>query len=171
MATKNTSPLLKTIVGVVAIVAVIWLIFQVISGLYSLLWYIGPILLIATFIMNKSVIFNYVKWIGKLFKTSPVAGAGAGILSFFGFPFVSAFLFGKAFLLKKLNVDSSGQSKKNEEFTEFEEVESETIENLDLEELEEFEEFEELETLEKPEADLDQLRDSNDYESFFEDNK
>ena len=168
MAGKNTSPLLKTIIGVVAIIAIIWIIFQVISGLYSLLWYIGPILLIATFFMNKSVIFNYIKWIGKLFKTNPIAGAGAGFLSFFGFPFVSAFLFGKAFLLKKLDAVTSGGAKKEEEFTEFEEVESETIEELDLEE---FDEFEELETLERPEKNTDELTDSNDYESFFEDNK
>lgn len=170
MASQNTSPLLKTIVGVIAIVAVIWLIFQVISGLYSLLWYIGPILLIATFIMNKSVIFNYVKWIGKLFKTSPIAGAGAGFLSFVGFPFVSAFLFGKAFLLKKLNVAAGPTARKEEEFTEFEEVESETIEKLDLDEIEEFDEFETLERPE-PEARIEDIKDSNDYDSFFEDNK
>jgi len=168
MAPQNSSSLLKSIVGILAIIAVIWLIFQVISGLYSLLWYIGPILLIATFIMNKTVIFNYLKWIAKLFKSSPIAGIGAGFLSFIGFPFISAFLFGKAFLLKKLNVAGGPAAKKEEEFVEFEELESETLEELDLDDVESFDNFE---PLERPEPRMNDIKDSNDYESYFEDNK
>ncbi len=152
MENRSNPGWLKLVIGVMAILLIIWLAMKVVTGLYNLLWYIGPILLIATLFMDRQVVIGYGQWILKQFKSNPAVGIGAGILSFFGFPFVSAFLFGKAMLKKKLNIGGEGPEKKKEDYTEFEEIESETLEEFDLKDLE---------------KDIEEL-DAEDYENFFE---
>lgn len=158
MQNRSNPGWLRLVIGIAAILLILWLALKVVTGLYNLLWYIGPILLIATLFMDRQVVFGYGKWIVNQFKKNPAVGIGAGILSFFGFPFVSAFLFGKAMLKKKLNIGGDAHKEsntKNDGYTEYEELESETIEEFELED---------LETLEK---DIEEL-DTEDYENFFE---
>ena len=153
MENRGNPGWLKLAIGVATILLVLWLAVKVVSGLYNLLWYIGPILLIATLFMDRQVVFGYGKWILKQFKNNPIVGVGAGIFSFFGFPFVSAFLFGKAMLKKKLNIGQEHRSTKSEDgYTDYEEIETESMEEFDLKEIE---------------KDIEEL-DAEDYENFFD---
>ena len=153
MENRGNPGWLKLAIGVATILLILWLAVKVVSGLYTLLWYIGPILLIATLFMDGQVVFGYGKWILKQFKNNPLVGVGAGIMTFFGFPFVSAFLFGKAMLKKKLNIGQESTSSKTEDgYTEYEEIESESMEEFDLKDLE---------------KDIQEL-DAEDYENLFD---
>jgi len=142
---SNSNP----IIGVIGLVLFLIVAYFLIKSIAWVLGLIAPVLLILTFFIDRSVIINYGKWILNLFQTKWYYGLGAGAMTFFGFPFVSAFLFGKAMLKKKFaGIGSDGQSERasSETFTEYEEVESEfafeeadefNADNLDLPEIEE----------------------------------
>ena len=79
--------------------------------------------------------------IWKLLKTNTLVGVGASLLTFFGYPFVSGYLFAKALFkrqLKKFEAThgAGGQRRpvSEEEYTEYEEVEDEP--HLELPDLE-----------------------------------
>jgi hypothetical protein len=100
----------------------------------------------------------------KLFKTKWYYGQGAGFLSFVGFTFVSAFLFGKAMFKKKF----AGATMGNMEdmfngrggFTDYEEIDSEiVVEDIELEQ-------EELD-LGEIEENLNTLDDDSAYDNLF----
>lgn len=108
-----------------------FLVFYLFSLLMRMLWWLAlvlmPVLLIATFFINKSVITNYVGSIGRLFKRNKVGGLVAGGLSIIGLPFVSVFLFGKAMLYKKMdeinNQQQNGGNRGNNKFDDYIEYE------------------------------------------------
>ncbi len=168
MANRSTT---NPIVGVIGLILILIVIYYVIQGLFWVLGIIAPVLLILTFFIDKNVIINYGKWMLNLFKTKWYLGLGAGAMTFFGFPFVSAFLFGKAMFKKKvaemgmsggLGGDEARTSK--DTFTDYEEVESEiSYEEVDLPE----------ENLDLPEIEenLNTLDDDNAYDNLFGNDK
>ncbi len=85
----------------------------------------APLLLIATLIIDRSVVFNYIKWIGSTLKTNPLLGIGAILFTIFGYTLVFPFLFAKALLKKKFK--QARQEYENEhqgELIDFEELET-----------------------------------------------
>jgi len=115
--------------------AVLVVLFFVARFVFNILYYLSPIFLIATLFIDRNVIFDYLKWIRKLFKRDIIIGVGATILSIFGFPLLSAFLFAKA-LFKKRVKDAAEEVRMQREgrLIEYEEVDDEP---LDLRRLEE----------------------------------
>jgi uncharacterized membrane protein YfhO len=116
---------------IIAIVAII-LVFFLISQLVKILWWLAaalmPILLIATLIINRSVVFDFVKSIRNLYKRSLGAGVVATALTVIGSPFVVLFLFGKAMLVRKIDKFKKEAEVENEnkfgEYIQYEEVDS-----------------------------------------------
>jgi uncharacterized membrane protein YfhO len=116
---------------IIAIVAII-LVFFLISQLVKILWWLAaalmPILLIATLIINRSVVFDFVKSIRNLYKRSLATGAIATVLTVIGSPFVVLFLFGKAMLVRKIDKFKKEAEVENEnkfgEYIQYEEVDS-----------------------------------------------
>lgn len=161
---RNTNP----IIGIIGLVLFLIVIYYVIKGIFSLLWIAAVPLLIATFFIDRNVIFDYVKWIGKLFQTKWYLGVGAGLLSFFGYPFVFAFLFGKAMFKKKVGESDLGKMfqdrNEDEGFTDYEEIDSEIV----LEDVELKDSDLDLREIEK---DLNTLEDDNSYENLFGNDK
>lgn len=128
---------------------------------------IAPVLFILTLIMDHTVVVDYGKWIMKLFKTKWYYGLGAGFLSFVGFTFVSAFLFGKAMFKKKFAGATMGNMEdmfngrgESGGFTDYEEIDSEiVVEDIELEQ-------EELD-LGEIEENLNTLDDDSAYDNLF----
>jgi len=89
------------IMAVVAVVFVIGLSYLV-SGIWSILSFIAPLLLIITAIINHNVIINYVKNLWTRLMTDPLMGIVYILFTVFLFPVVTAYLLGKAYLGKKL---------------------------------------------------------------------
>lgn len=164
MANRSTT---NPIVGVIGLVLILIVVYYLIQGLFWVLGIIAPILLILTFFIDRKVIIDYGKWVLNLFKTKWYLGLGAGAMTFFGFPFVSAFLFGKALLKKKVaGMGLGGEEARtsNDTFTEYEEVESEiSYEEVELPE----------QDLDLPEIEenLNTLDDDNAYDNLFGNDK
>ena len=163
MINKNSNSA-NPIIGVIGLVVFLIVAYLLIKSIAWVLGLIAPVLLILTLIMDHSVVTDYVKWILNLFKSKWYYGLGAGAMTFFGFPFVSAFLFGKAMFKKKIIGSGFGDAMKGEnreeEYTNYEEVDSEIVlEDVDLGE----------EDLELPEIEenLNTPEDDNTYENLF----
>ncbi len=84
------------IVGFILLVGFLVLAFYFIQGMFLLLKWITPVLLIATLIINRQVLINYGKWIYNLLRTNVLVGLLYTVLTIVGFPFVAGFLFLKA---------------------------------------------------------------------------
>ena len=95
---------------------------------FNIIYWIAPILLIATLFIDHKVFINYGKWIVNLFKSNPLYGIGAGVLTAVAYPVVSIALFLKALLNKKIKeVKSQFEEKREGEYVEYEEVPSEPV--------------------------------------------
>lgn len=116
------------IIAIVAIVLVLFLITQLVKILWWLAAALMPILLIATLIINRNVVFDFVKSIGNLYKTSILTGIIVTVLTVVAFPFVTLFLFGKAMLFRKIDKFKKEAEAENEnkfgEYIQYEEVDS-----------------------------------------------
>lgn len=116
---------LGIIVGLVILVAL----FMIIKGIVKLLYFFGPILLIATLIINYRIVLDYIKQLGMLFKQNPLWGIGATVLSVVLYPFVFAILLFRALGGKtKERIFGNGNRNDKEEFADYEILD----EDLDL---------------------------------------
>jgi energy-coupling factor transporter transmembrane protein EcfT len=99
--------------------------FFVLRGIFIILSWIAPVLLIAAFILDRSVVINYVKWLGGLVKSNPLMGIGAILLSLVGYMAVFPYLFFKALFKKKIkDVQRKYEQEQQGELIDFEEIES-----------------------------------------------
>ena len=123
--TQSSNPLgnLKYIAfGIIALIVL----FYAAKLAFNIIYFIAPILLIATLFIDYKVFINYGKWILNLFKANPLYGIGAGVLTAVAYPVVSIALFLKALLNKKIaEVKGQFETKKQEEYVEYEELPSE----------------------------------------------
>jgi hypothetical protein len=118
---------------VLVFVALYWLA----TGIFKLLSFAAPFLLVAALIINHKVVINYGKWLWNLLKTKPLMGIGGVLLSIFGFPIIAGFLFGKALLFRKVDkMKTEFETKKYGEFVDYEEVDEEPQIRLELPEYE-----------------------------------
>ncbi len=154
-------------------------IFLVIAGIYYafafakwMLSFVAIPLLIATLIMDRSVVTDYVKMHGKWLKTNPLMGILGILFTFVLFPFVSAFLFGKVMLKRKVNNMTKGYNPEgDEDYVKYEEVltEEEQFE-LDLQDEPIEEDMELIDLHDDPNPNpLDKSKKKDDYEELFDD--
>lgn len=90
---------------------------------FKILWFISPLLFIASLIIDHTVFLGYAKWLGGMVKRNPLMGIGAIVLSALLFPLTASFLFGKALFRKK--VKDARQEQENRvrgELIDFEEI-------------------------------------------------
>jgi hypothetical protein len=116
---------LNSIFGVLLLIAFLVGLFFVLKGVFWVLSWIAPVLLIAAFIIDKSVVINYVKWIGKTLKENPLLGIAAILFTILGYMVVFPYLFAKALFKKKIkDVQQQYEKQQQGELVDFEEVES-----------------------------------------------
>ena len=122
----------------------VFALFFIARGILTLLTWVSPLLLIATLVINRRVITDYIKWIWNKIKTRWPVGILLAIFSIVGFPLVAAFLFFKALVKNKM--DQLQPSDEEATFVPFEEL---PTDDLDISEppgkkIEEFSEYEDL---------------------------
>ncbi len=112
---------------IIALVLFFVLLFFVAKGLFWILSWVAPVLLLATLVIDHKVVVDYGKFIWKLLRENPLMGIVGIVLSVIGFPVVSGFLFLKAIARKTINskLKSMGHTEEEEEFAEYEEVKEE----------------------------------------------
>lgn len=76
--------------------------FYMASLVFKLLYFIGPLILIAVLIIDRTVFFEYVRWLRQQFKQRILQGLLVTVLSILGYPMVSTFLLLRAVMRKKV---------------------------------------------------------------------
>lgn len=76
--------------------------FWVARGIFTILSYAAPVLIIAALIINYRVVTGYGQWLWKTLNRNPLMGIIYTALSFFGFPIVAAYLLFKAITVNRL---------------------------------------------------------------------
>ena len=134
MATQGFNIRFNGIIGFAFMVLLFVGLFFIAKGVFTVLAWIAPVLIILALLINYRTVLNYLKFMLGLLQRNPVGGIIGILLSFFGFPIVAGVLFGKSILdrkVKKLN--EAYQAEKDGEFVEFEEIiKSERETKLDL---------------------------------------
>ena len=139
----------NSISTIIMIVVFLFALIYLVKGIFWILSFVAPLLLIATLIIDREVIFSYGRMILNLLKRNPLMGIGAAILTFLAFPVVAAFLFSKALFKRKINqIQEEMTTKREGEFADFEEMDSKPLE---------------LPQMEKREKEI-----RNNYENFFD---
>ncbi|MEM1122388.1 MAG: hypothetical protein AAGJ18_18220 [Bacteroidota bacterium] len=95
---------------------------------FNILYYLSPVLLIITLIIDHKVVINYGKWILQVMGRNPIFGVALTLMTIVAFPVVSLFLFGKAMVKKKVKEMAAqfGQPVQEEAYTEYTEYEEVT---------------------------------------------
>lgn len=122
---KTSGFRLDGITGMLILIGFLVAMYFIVKYTLIALTVVAPVMLIATFFIDRTVITNYVKWIGTTLKTNPVLGIGAILFTIFGYMLVFPFLFAKALLKKKFkDVHQQFENERNGELIDFEEIES-----------------------------------------------
>jgi len=156
---NNAGSRVNPLIALLGVVLFFIALFYLAKTAFFILSWIAPVLFILTLFINHKVVLDYGKTLIKWTKQSPVIGIVAIVLSFMAFPFVSAFLFGKAMLLRKVNAIKKDIKQKEEGvYTEYEDLtEDEMDDPLDLRD---------IEVITETKGDkVDQ--DTNDYDDLF----
>lgn len=136
---------LNSIAGIIILIVAILGFFFLAKIVLKLLWMIAPVLLIAAVIMDYKVVLGFVTWVIDLFKRNVLMGAGAVLLTVLGFPFVAAFLCGKALLKRNVKRAAKDFEKRRDgEFIDYEEVDNEPLKLPEIEKEEKKDDYEQL---------------------------
>jgi len=118
--------------AILMLILVFWGLSLAFSLIFKVMAWAAPFLLIGAAIVDYTVITDFVKWIVRMLKENPLMGIAGILLTFFGFPIIAGFLFGKAVLRKKVRKMASKYDEEvNGKVVDFEEVE-EDYETLEL---------------------------------------
>ncbi len=141
----------NAIVGVIFLVAVLFLLFWLAKSIFTILAWIAPALLIAAVIIDYQSVLGYGKWLLHNLRHRTLNGIIYTLLTIVGFPVVSFFLFGKALLKKKMKTFEKAYEQQREGiYTEYEIMEENTP------------------TLELPPLEKQKKQADNDYEQLFD---
>lgn len=148
---NNNNPF-SSITGILLIVLFLVALYFIARAIFTILYYLSPIMIIAALILDYRVVLGYGKWLAGLLKENPLLGIGAIALSVLGFPILSAFLLGKALFKKQVKKAQEGARQAHEgDYIEYEELDDEPLE---------------LPRVEKEEKKQEQR--GNRYDEFFE---
>lgn len=125
---NNNNPF-SSITGVILIVLFLVALYFIARAIFTILYYLSPIMFIAALIVDHRVVLGYGKWLISLFRENPLLGIGAIVLSVLGFPILSAFLLGKALFKKQLRkAQEEARQGPEGEYIEYEELDDEPLE-------------------------------------------
>jgi hypothetical protein len=88
----KSSGLYGLIVGVITLIAL----FYAAKGVFWVLKWVSPVLLIATLVLDYQVVVDYLKMLWNMILRSPITGVLFSAISFFAFPVTILYLFGRA---------------------------------------------------------------------------
>jgi len=129
---------LNGIMGFIFMIAFLAVVFLVIRGLWKLLYFAAPVLIILALIINYRTVLNYLKFVFGLLHRNVLSGIMMILLSVVGFPFLSGILFGKSILDRKVRkLQEAHHEREQGELVDYEEViKPEREDNLNLPPLE-----------------------------------
>lgn len=114
-------------VSVLVLLALLTAFFFVAQYIYKFLFYISPLVIIATLILDYKVFVNYGRLIMAFMKQNVVVGISMIVLSAFLFPVIAVFLLGKAILKRKISKMEAKIYEEQNTFSNYEEVDDPVI--------------------------------------------
>lgn len=123
MSTQGFNLKFNGIIGFVFLMMLFVALFFLAKGLFTILTWISPVLIIGALIINYRTIINYFRFMLSLLQRNILTGIVAIILSVIGFPILSGVLFGKAILDRKVKkFVQAHKAREQAEFVGYEEV-------------------------------------------------
>lgn len=127
----NISPV-RTILGLGMAILVLMGLYYLAAFAFKVLLYATPVLLIATAVIDYSVITGFVGWLKRVYKANSTTGLILIVLSVLVIPFTSLFLFSRAMFRRKVKQMSSRmeeqiQQQKRGEYADYEDMDSEPL--------------------------------------------
>jgi hypothetical protein len=104
--------------------------FYLAQYIYKFLFYISPLVILVTLLIDYRVFISYGKLLAAFTKQNLVVGVSFIVLSALMFPVICLFLLGKAILKRKIINFEQKIKKEEETFTSYEEVEDEPVINV-----------------------------------------
>ncbi len=93
------------------------------KGIFTILLWLSPFLIVGSLILNYKTILNYFKFIISLLHRNTLAGIIVIILSVVAFPVLSGILFGKAIIDRKVRrLQRAHEAGEASEYVDYEEV-------------------------------------------------
>ncbi len=133
--TNNSAPWITGALGVIVLFVFLYYLFK---GIFWVLSWVAPVLLVAALILNYKVVLNYVQFVLGLFRTNILMGLLLSIFTVVGFPIVAAGLFFVALTKRKVLKDfgpmaGTARGKDDDEgYSDYEEILQDVDEQLDL---------------------------------------
>ncbi len=122
----------NSLLSLLVLLGVMVLLFFVVKGFISILYWVAPVLLVITLIINYKIVADYVISLFDTFKTDVLMGMVKVAFTFLCYPLVIGWLFAKALLYRKvdkLKQDFERQigEREKEQFVDFEEISSNPV--------------------------------------------
>ena len=112
---------------IVGFVLILVLFYFLLKGLYTLLSWISPFLLIGALILDHKVVIDFGKYVLRLLKENTAIGILTVVLCILGFPFLTGMLFFRAFTSRFIkNYVKKAEEAAKPKFSDYEEVENDT---------------------------------------------
>lgn len=119
---------LNAIVGILLMIAFLVGMYYIARLIFRILLFLSPFMLVATLIIDRSVVVGYAQWLAGMTRRNPAIGIIGIVLSIVGFPVVSAFLLARALLNKKIkDVQQKEKTRREGQFIDYEELDSEPL--------------------------------------------
>ncbi len=142
----------NSITSILFLVLIFVGLYYVAKGIFTILAWLSPVLLIGALIIDHRVVVGYCKWLYNLLLKNPLLGIGAILLTFFGFPVIAGFLFAKSLLYRKVReLKDNYEQQTQGEFVDYEEIEDEPPVRLNL-----------------PNMERPRRKDEGEYDQYFE---
>ncbi|NUN99279.1 MAG: hypothetical protein HUU01_01550 [Saprospiraceae bacterium] len=124
----------RSITGIVVMVVFFIGLFIIARFVLKLLYWLSPLLFIGAIILDYKTVVGYGQWLVNLVKRNTGMGILAIVGSLIFFPFVSAYLLGKAYLSKKSKDIQEEQRRHREgDLIDYEEMDSRPLEFPEME--------------------------------------
>ncbi len=127
--------IISLLVPIVIIGLVVYVGFYVAKGIFAILSWLSPLLLIIALLVNYKVVLNYGKWLINKLTTNTLYGILMCLVTIFLFPLVAAWLCFKAVLSRQVEKtinEVGGRQTELDEYVDYEEVDSEIHEKKAL---------------------------------------
>ncbi len=126
-SSRSSNPI-NAIAGLLVTVFVLIGLFYLAKFVFTILWWVSPIMFIASLIIDHTVFINFLKWIRKVFQRSPLLGIGIPVLSIIAFPLFALYLLLRAVLRKKAReIEEKVIRHREGEAADYEELDSHTL--------------------------------------------
>ncbi len=120
-STGKFNPIVGLLMGVLFMVGLFWLA----KGIFTILSWAFPVMIIATAIINYRVILGFGKWVLNALKINPMIGIVIVLFSFLAYPLVGMFLLFKALASRGSGREQVIAEEVQGEYINYEEVEVE----------------------------------------------